>query len=154
MSVEILNPSIADYTAPEGTQKVHNHILETKIYTSVGENAVIHTRPSSIHFQGFQAGNCYSKKLRIINASSESQRIHIIPPTTNAFSIKYKKKDHGLVPGMYLEVTVYFHPQENAYHADNIRIHCKGNSNLVVPLHAYLIMDTSKFPKEIFLNLP
>lgn len=128
---------------------VHDHLFETKIYATIGENECIHTRPSSIHFKGFQIGKKYSQKLRIINASNESQRMHIIPPSSEDFQIQYQKNEM-LVPGMYLEVNVIFNPKSHEYKHDAIRIHSQSSSNLIVPIHAYLKIDIgSSFPSKI-----
>jgi len=37
--------------------------LFTEIYATLGENEVLHTRPSTIHFKGFVIGKKYTQKL-------------------------------------------------------------------------------------------
>lgn len=138
-----------DFVEVPDNRKVENHLLDTSIYTTIGENELLHVRPCIIHFDGFEAGRRYLRKLRIINASGECQRMHIMPPSTDVFKIKYKKTE-SFVPGMYLEVLIEFAPTENRYHCDCIRIHTKGTCNLIVPIHAYLVMNiSSSFPSKL-----
>ena len=140
---------LSEFIATPEKRKVPNHLLDTQIYTGICDNEIFHCRPSAIHFQGFNAGEKYLQKLRIINVSSECQRMHVIPPSTSdIFKIHYNKLD-SLVPGMYLEVSVEFMPQENIYYDDCIRIHSKAAANLTVPIHAYLTMNVSSFPNRI-----
>ncbi|XP_057293234.1 cilia- and flagella-associated protein 221-like isoform X2 [Hydractinia symbiolongicarpus] len=158
MAVEASNTSffpsgkenmLHDFVGVPDNKKVENHLLDTNIYTTIGENELLHVRPCIIHFDGFEAGGRYLRKLRIINASGECQRMHIIPPSTDVFKIKYKKTE-SFVPGMYLEVLIEFAPTENRYHCDCIQIHTKGTCNLIVPIHAYLVMNiSSSFPSKI-----
>eukprot|EP00794_Sanderia_malayensis_P003528 gene3528-4029_t len=143
--------SLSEFIAPERGRKVPNHLLDTKIFAKLGQNEILHTNPSSIHFSGFEVGKVQSKKLRIINASAQRQRMHIIPPTTSNFKIKYTKED-TLVPGLYLEVTVQFCGKENQYYNDCIRIHSVSDENLVVPLYAYPIMDIADFPSNVYFS--
>lgn len=48
-------------------------------------------RPAVIHFGGFEADKKHVQKLSIVNASTDVIRMHIIPPQTKYFYIKYKK---------------------------------------------------------------
>ena len=50
-------------------------------------------------------------KVRIINSSQKPQRIHVLPPTSPYFQIKYDKRG-TLASGMYEEVYVHFRPTE------------------------------------------
>eukprot|EP00111_Clytia_hemisphaerica_P001172 TCONS_00003348-protein len=145
----IWNDGISKFIKTPEPFPVHNHLIDTKIYAAIGENELLHTRPSSIHFRGFQVGKKYTQKLRIVNASSECQRMLIVPPSSSNFQIQYQKKD-SLVPGMYLEVDVIFTPKTNEYQQDAIRIHSQTSSNLIVPIHAYLQINiSSTFPSKI-----
>ncbi|KAK2149919.1 hypothetical protein LSH36_431g01010 [Paralvinella palmiformis] len=130
---------------------VPNHLLETKIYSKVTKNAIIEAEPSVLHFGGFELGVTQTRVINFINVSAEVQKMHLIPPQTKFFYVKYNKADR-LVPGMALECTVEFTPDEWRYYYDCIRIHCKGEENLVIPLHAYPVMNTDDFPK--FIKFP
>merc|ERR1712154_645551 len=67
---------------PRKTIHVPNHLLETKTYAKVGQNAIVHAKPSVIHFDGFEVGEKQTRKLVLLNASSDVLRMHIIPPQT------------------------------------------------------------------------
>ena len=44
-----------------------------------------------IHFGGFELNKTHSQVIHLGNISTEVQRMHIIPPQTKFFYIKYKK---------------------------------------------------------------
>jgi hypothetical protein len=52
---------------------------------------MVHVKPETIHFDGFEINERHTKKLVILNASADVLRMHIIPPQSKYFSIKYKK---------------------------------------------------------------
>ena len=70
--------------------------------------------------------------------------MHILPPKSNLFAIKFNKKGH-LAPGLYQNVYIEFSPNEHKYFYDTIRIHTK-NKQIVVPIHAYPVMN--KLPRD------
>ena len=59
------------------------------------------------------------------------------------------------MPGTSIPITVTLHPIAWKTYTDAIRIHCpEPNDNLIIPLHAYPSVDTSRFPARIdFKNL-
>lgn len=132
---------------PRKTIQVPNHILETKTYAKVGQNAIIHAKPAVVHFEGFEVGEKQTKRLVLLNASSDVLRMHIIPPQTRHFNVKYTKPAR-MVAGMTIECTVEFTPDEWRYYYDCIRIHCPNEENLVVPIHGYPIMSTKEIPRN------
>ena len=139
---------------PKRSKTVPNHLLETKIYSKVGQNAMVLAKPSVVHFGGFEADKKHIQKLSIVNASTDVIRMHIIPPQTKYFYIKYNKSER-LVPGLTIECTIEFTPDEWRYYYDCIRINCPGEQNLVIPIHAYPVMSTKEFPTNfMFPNVP
>ncbi|PIK57014.1 putative primary ciliary dyskinesia protein 1-like [Apostichopus japonicus] len=131
--------------ADEDKKVIPNHILDTKLFHKLSSNAIIQAVPAAVHFAGFEPGKLFKQTLRFVNLSSECQQMHVIPPSSRYFKAWYKKRER-LVPGMALEVSVEFTPDEWRYYYDCIRIHCKDAENLIVPLHGYPVMDVSDFP--------
>lgn len=136
---------------PRKSQHVPNHVLETKIYTKIAQNSMVLAKPSVIHFGGFEVDKKHTMSLSIVNVSTEVIRMHVIPPQTKYFYIKYTKNER-LVPGLTLECTVEFTPDEWRYYYDCIRINCPGEENLIIPIHAYPVMSTKDFPQ--LFNFP
>ena len=53
-----------------------------------------------------------------------------------------------MAPGMSESLTVEFCPTEHRYYYDCIRVHSE-EANLLIPLHAYPVMNEVKFPSRI-----
>lgn len=132
---------------PKKDVPVPNYLLETKTFTKIGRNSMIHVKPETLHFDGFEVNEKHTKKLVILNASPDVLRMHIIPPQTKYFSIKYKKGER-MVPGLTLDCTIEFQPDEWRYYYDCVRINCPGDENLIVPIHGYPVMSTKQFPRN------
>ena len=68
------------------------HIFFPEIYSKVVQNAVVQACPAVVHFGGFRLGEVHQEILRLVNVSTDVQRMHVLPPQTKYFKIHYKKK--------------------------------------------------------------
>ncbi|CAN2389069.1 motile cilium assembly [Pristimantis euphronides] len=134
------------------SRPVPNHLLESKIYTKLSSNASIAVDPGVLHFGGFEVGQCHRRVLNLINISSDASDVHIIPPQSKHFTISYRKAVRQAAPGLALTLSVQFMADEWRYYYDCIRIHCKSDETLLVPLHAYPVTDLLDFPSHVNLS--
>ncbi|XP_035984294.1 cilia- and flagella-associated protein 221 [Fundulus heteroclitus] len=130
---------------------IPNHLLESKIYTQLNGNSQIQAEPAELHFTGFELGKNYTKILKLVNISSEVLDVHIIPTLTKHFQTTYTKKCR-LIPGLAYTLKVAFCPAEWRYFYDCVRVHCKGEENLLIPVHAYPVIDDLHIPPRIDLS--
>ncbi|CAE1328851.1 Cilia- and flagella-associated protein 221 [Acanthosepion pharaonis] len=125
---------------------VPNHLLDTKIYRNLGQSKVVAVTPEDVHFAGFQVGKKSVADFCITNVCKDVISINILPPQSKYFKLHYKKP--GLmIPGIKLNCQVEFLPVEWRYYYDCVRINCPGEENVVVPIHAYPVMNTDGFPQ-------
>ncbi|XP_064613685.1 cilia- and flagella-associated protein 221-like isoform X2 [Liolophura sinensis] len=142
------------YVEPRKYDPPPNHLLQTKIYDKVSQNALVQARPAAVHFGGFEIGKKHTLAFSIVNVSSDVLRMHIVPPQTRYFNITYTK-GKKFVPGLTVECEVEFYPDEWRYYYDSVRINCPGEENLIVPIHAYPVMITDCFPEHVdFPSVP
>ncbi|XP_056882980.1 cilia- and flagella-associated protein 221 isoform X2 [Takifugu flavidus] len=132
-----------------GTAHIPNP-LESKIYAKLKSNRLIQAEPAELHFSAFELQKDYIKILKLINISSEVMNIHIIPTQTRHFQTSYTKK-YRLVPGLAYALKVRFCPDEWRYFYDCIRVHCKGDENLLIPVHGYPVINDLHIPSRIDL---
>ena len=77
------------------TDKVH-HLLKHNQFDAVGTNGFFGASPNIVRFAGFELRKTHTLKVKLINNSPAPQRLHILPPSTPFFKIKYHKK--GMIP--------------------------------------------------------
>ncbi|XP_027147163.1 cilia- and flagella-associated protein 221 isoform X3 [Larimichthys crocea] len=130
---------------------IPNHLLESKIYVKLNCNRLIQAEPPELHFSGFELEKDYIRILKLINVSSEVMNIHIIPTQTKHFQTSYTKK-YRLIPGLAYTLKVKFCPDEWRYFYDCVRVHCQGEENLLIPVHAYPVTDDLHIPPRIDLS--
>ena len=63
----------------------------SEIYSKIAQNSIVQATPAVVHFAGFDLGKPQRQILQLGNVSTDVQRMHIIPPQTKYFDIKYKK---------------------------------------------------------------
>lgn len=81
------------------------------VYDNVGSNGIFGAQPSVVKFAGFETLKTHTLKVRLINNSPAPQRLHILPPQTPYFKIKYNKK--GMIPsGIAEDIYVQFTPND------------------------------------------
>ncbi|CAM9207897.1 unnamed protein product [Choristocarpus tenellus] len=131
---------------PSRPATMTNRLLKQS-YSRLGRNLLFEARPAVVHFGGYTVHQPHSQMVQVINISRSSQRLHILGPTSEQFKVRCNKK--GLVaPGSSEVIMVDFHPLEQRYHYDCIRLHTDGE-NMLVPLHAYPVMNDVVFPEHI-----
>ncbi|XP_075871878.1 cilia- and flagella-associated protein 221 isoform X2 [Nelusetta ayraudi] len=112
--------------------------------------SLIQTEPAELHFSGFQLQEEYTKTLKLINGSSQVLNIQVIPTQTDHFRTSCSRKCR-LVPGLPYTLKVTFQPDEWRYFYDRIRVHCKEEENLIIPVHAYPVITDLHIPSRIDL---
>ena len=119
-----------------------NPIAVNNAYDSVGSNGIFQASPAVVKFAGFETNKTHTLKVRLINTSPAPQRLHILPPSTPFFKIRYNKK--GMLPtGVAEEIYVQFTPpvDQYKYYYDSLRIHCEGDK-ILIPMHAYPVINS------------
>eukprot|EP00397_Hematodinium_sp_SG-2012_P015020 GEMP01015290.1.p1 GENE.GEMP01015290.1~~GEMP01015290.1.p1 ORF type:complete len:857 (+),score=193.28 GEMP01015290.1:31-2601(+) len=149
LSQTLLVPNVADTLKERDSNR-----LMCKQFEQLGRNdRGVEVRPSVIHFGGYQIHHEHSTQVRILNASAESLRLTILPPTTKFFRISYDKKGL-LAPGMSEDITIVFTPLEWRYYYDTVKVFCDDRkegegANVLIPIHGYPSVNELKFPRFI-----
>ena len=135
------------------TNEVHrvygNRLREDFKDDNEGENGLFEASPRIVKIAGFEINKKIMTKIQIINKSKYSERIIILPPTSQNFKIKYSKVGQ-IAPGLSETIYLIFTPSEYKYYTDNICINCPGNK-IIIPIHAYPRMNI--FVKEYIPKL-
>jgi len=150
-----MSTAVANVVAKTPSLNVPNHLLDTQLFPSHATlSNVLATDKQSLHFKGYQLGKVHRQKVSLTNKANGARRFHVLSPASGFFKIRFKKTGK-LTPGMSLGITVEFCTNEFNHYEDFIKIHCEGGNNLVIPLHAYPVLDMSSFPKQVsFSNTP
>eukprot|EP00227_Mantoniella_beaufortii_P014551 CAMPEP_0197576992 /NCGR_PEP_ID=MMETSP1326-20131121/1787_1 /TAXON_ID=1155430 /ORGANISM="Genus nov. species nov., Strain RCC2288" /LENGTH=475 /DNA_ID=CAMNT_0043139983 /DNA_START=68 /DNA_END=1492 /DNA_ORIENTATION=- len=131
---------------PEPPVEVPNP-MHSRVYATVGGNSTFSVTPPVMHFGGYTLGKVHRQRFVVTNHSNTSKRLHVIVPGTSFFKATCEKR--GLMaPGMSEVITVEFCPTEVRYFYDCVRIH-NEDENLLVPIHAYPVMNEAVFPRAI-----
>ena len=101
----------------------------------MGSNGIFSLSPDVVKFKGFETFKTHTIRVRLVNLSKHPQRVHVLPPTTSYFKVKYNYK--GTISE---DVYIQFTPDEYKYYYDCVRIHCEGE-NLLIPIHAYPVIN-------------
>jgi hypothetical protein len=119
-------------------------------------------RPPVMHFGGFELGKTHTQTFVVTNTGVKSKRLVVIEPTTEHFKVLPRNKvtkdakRHGgkLAPGVSEPITVVFTPKDGVrYYYDCVRVHAEGAPGLVLPVHAYPVMNEVAFPKVVDFGL-
>jgi len=132
----------------------NNHLTYHNKFEAVGSNGLFGAYPAIVKFAGYELRKTHTIKVKLINNSPAPQRLHILPPATPFFKIKYNKK--GMVPsGISEDIYVQFTPNDEfKYFYDSIRIHCEGDK-ILIPIHAFPVINSKKdslLPKQLDLG--
>lgn len=154
MEVALPGPSTISQSLQRGSPLPRRPLVVERSCSSTPKlkrNSLVRAEPAEAHFSGFELGKKYSNTVKLINVSNEVLNIHIMPTQTKHFQTTLTKK-HRLVPGLAYTVKIQFCPDEWRYFYDCIRVHCKGEENLSIPVHAYPVIDGLHIPRH--LDLP
>ena len=116
--------------------------------SSIGYSNIFSVTPSIVHFGGLKVGELHEHTVSIVNISKESQRLSIYPASSGDFHAVYEKQG-SLAPGMSQRVVIKFRPQEYKYYHDFMRIQTAGQYFILVPIHAYPVVNKLEFPRNV-----
>ncbi|OQR98962.1 hypothetical protein ACHHYP_07417 [Achlya hypogyna] len=121
--------------------------LVSQQFALVSCNAVLEAVPQVVHFGGFQLHSGHTQKVRILNKSTRTTRLHLLVPTEPPFHVTYERKGN-IFAGVSEELLVTFTPTEYKYYYDCIKVH-SADGNFLIPLHGYPVVNKVAFPSSI-----
>ncbi|KDO32746.1 hypothetical protein SPRG_02444 [Saprolegnia parasitica CBS 223.65] len=121
--------------------------LVSQQFGLVGRNAVLEAVPQAVHFGGFALGVTHTQRVRILNKSTATTRLHLLVPTAAPFRVEYDRKGN-IYAGMSEEIFIAFTPTEHKYYYDCIHVH-SAEGNFIIPIHGYPVVNKIAFPSSI-----
>ena len=115
---------------------------------SMGRSELFSITPAIVHFGGMRVGELHEHVVSVVNISKTSQRLSIYPATSGDFFADFEKQG-SLAPGMSQKIVIKFRPKEYKYYHDYIRIQTVGQRFILVPIHAYPVLNKLDFPRNI-----
>lgn len=132
--------------------RMHNPLTDHQVFSKLQRNKFFEIQPSVVYYGGFLLDHVHEQVVHVVNISSVTKRLHVLPCDTPFFKVHLKKKGK-VAPGMSEELVIQFTPNEWRYYYDSIRIH-SDDDNLVIPLHAYPTVAPKSGPKMTARTLP
>ncbi|XP_065665314.1 deleted in lung and esophageal cancer protein 1 isoform X4 [Hydra vulgaris] len=100
-------------------------------------NNLFKPTPCPLVFRNCLAGEIYELKLDLMNISSSSRQIRVLPPTTKYFSLSvgdFPSANGVVAPGMSCQFTVKFMPDTLADYSDVLEVKTQGSQPIFIPL--------------------
>ena len=118
---------------------------------SIGQSAFFTATPAVVHFGGLVVGKTHEETVSVVNTSATAQRLYVYQPSDPAFKTEYQKSG-SLAPGMSQKIKIKFTPKEYKYYHDYMRIQTEGGLYILIPLHAYPVLNKLDFPRNIVFS--
>ncbi|KAF7213824.1 deleted in lung and esophageal cancer protein 1 isoform X2 [Nothobranchius furzeri] len=139
------NPRFLPPNAREGGSSLIRAKVKNKRSTKVSEDQsddpapVFIAKPSVIVFTDYIVGHIYESTLELINTTSTSCHVRVIPPNTQYFSIglgRFPSEGGIVAPGLSCKYTVRFAPDSLGDYEDLLVVETHGKHLLKVPIEA------------------
>ena len=114
----------------------------------IGRSELFSITPGVVHFGGLKVGELHEQVVSVVNISQTSQRLSIYPASTGDFFADYEKRG-SLAPGCNQKIVIKFRPTEYKYYHDYIRIQTENQNLILVPIHAYPVLNKLEFPRNV-----
>ena len=128
--------------------KIFRNVLDSLAFDLIGRNLYAEAKPSVVDFNFSQLNEKQKKALRITNITTVASRVTVIPPSTSAFEIFFRKKG-TLAPGISEEIFVIFKPTEWVHYTDSIKVMTRGGSHLLIPIRGIPGTPVVNIPRYI-----